>query len=276
MQTSTGRLRATRLRAPGSQNPQVRRWVHTFDLLRHLVWRDFSLRYKRSVLGIFWSLLLPLAQLLVLVFLFQSVVPLSIDAYPVFVFTALMPWSWFSSSVGSACTLFMSNRDLVRRPDFSPLLLMLVNTLSNLLTYLISLPLVLAMLWWYSIALTPALLLLPVLLIIQSVLIMGLSMIVATLNVFYRDVQHIVSLVLTLLFYLTPVFYRSQSVAYGYHLMYTLSPFAVLIQCYRAIFFYGVLPGWLPLAFVSACGLLLCAIGSLIYSWRAHEVVDLL
>ncbi len=59
--------------------------------MRHLIWRDFSLRYKRSVLGIVWSLVLPLSQLLVLAFLFQSVVPLSIEAYPVFVFTALLP-----------------------------------------------------------------------------------------------------------------------------------------------------------------------------------------
>ena len=276
MQTSTRRLRTARALLPGSSNPRLHRWIYMFDLLRHLVWRDFSLRYKRSVLGIVWSLVLPLAQLLVLMFLFQSVVPLSIEAYPVFVFTALMPWSWFSSSVGSACSLFVSNRDLVRRPGFSPLLLVLVNTLSNLLTYIISLPLMLLMVAWFSIALTPALLMLPLLIVIQIVLIMGISLMVATLNVFYRDVQHIISIVLTLLFYLTPVFYRSQSVVSQYHLLYSLSPIAVLIQCYRAIFFYGVLPSWTSLGFVLGSGLLFCTIGYLIYLWRAHEIVDLL
>jgi lipopolysaccharide transport system permease protein len=276
MNSLARRLNNMRAGSPGGQNPRHRQIIYSIDLIRHLVWRDFSLRYKRSVLGIVWSLVLPLSQLLVLVFLFQSVVPLSIEAYPVFVFTALLPWSWFSSSIGSACSLFMSNRDLVRRPDFAPLLLMLVNTLSNLLTYLVGLPLLIAMLLFYNIALTPALMLLPVLLILQSLLIVGISMIVATLNVFYRDVQHIVGVVLTLLFYLTPIFYRPQSVVEQYHSLYTLSPITTLIQAYRAIFFYGVMPAWSSLVFVAVSGLFLCVVGLLIYMWRQHEIVDLI
>jgi lipopolysaccharide transport system permease protein len=276
MSSHARHLEIIRSQTPQDRNPRYRRLIYYFDLMRHLVWRDFSLRYKRSVLGIVWSLVLPLAQLLVLVFLFQAVVPLSIESYPVFVFTALLPWSWFSSSISSACSLFVGNRDLVRRPDFAPLLLMLVNTLSNLLTYLIALALLIPMLFFYNIALTPALVMLPVLLLIQSLLIIGLSMIVATLNVFYRDVQHIVGVVLTLLFYLTPVFYRSQSVVERYHMLYTLSPISVLIQAYRAIFFYGVMPAWSALVFATMSGLFLCVVGLLIYLWRQHEIVDLI
>jgi len=276
MSSHARRLNMIRSRVPQDRNPRYRRLIYYFDLMSHLIWRDFSLRYKRSVLGIVWSLVLPLSQLLVLVFLFQSVVPLSIESYPVFVFTALLPWSWFSSSISSACSLFMSNRDLVRRPDFAPLLLMLVNTLSNLLAYLVALPLLLVMLLFYNIAPTPALAFLPILLIIQSLLIIGISMIVATLNVFYRDVQHIVGVVLTLLFYLTPVFYRSQSVVEKYHVLYTLSPITALIQAYRAIFFYGVMPAWSALAFVAISGLFLCVVGLLIFVWRQHEIVDLI
>jgi ABC-type polysaccharide/polyol phosphate export permease len=132
------------------------------------------------------------------------------------------------------------------------------------------------MLLFYNIALTPALALLPILLIIQSLLIIGVSMIVATLNVFYRDVQHIVSVVLTLLFYLTPVFYRSQSVVEKYHVLYTLSPITALIQAYRAIFFYGVMPPWSALVFSTVSGVFLCVVGLLIYVWRQHEVIDLI
>jgi lipopolysaccharide transport system permease protein len=276
MSSHARHLNIVRSQVPQGQDPRYRRLVYYFDLMRHLIWRDFSLRYKRSVLGIVWSLVLPLAQLLVLVFLFQSVVPLNIESYPVFVFTALLPWSWFSSSISSACGLFMGNRDLLRRPDFAPLLLMLVNTLSNLLSYIIALSLLIPMLLFYNITLTPALAMLPVLLAIQSLLIIGLSMIVATLNVFYRDVQHIVGVVLTLLFYLTPVFYRSQSVAEGYHMLYILSPISVLIQAYRAIFFYGVMPAWSGLVFATMSGLFLCVVGLLIYGWRQHEIVDLI
>jgi ABC-type polysaccharide/polyol phosphate export permease len=244
--------------------------------MRHLVWRDFSLRYKQSILGVLWSLLLPLAQLLVLAFLFQSVVPLNIEAYPAFVFTALLPWSWFSGAVGSSCNLFVSNRDLVRRPDFAPSSLMVVNTLSNLLTYLVAIPILFAMLAAYGIAPTPALLLLPVLLLIQGVLIVGLGLIVATANVYFRDIQHIVGVILTLLFYLTPVFYRPQAVVEQYHVLYALNPIAVLLQSYRAIFFYGVMPPWQSLAFTALSAIVLWLIGSILYSSREHDIVDLI
>src|SRR5688572_28525342 len=100
---------------------------HQLDLVRHLVRRDFSLRYHDSALGFLWFLLLPFAQLLVLVLLFQHVVPLNIEAYPAFVFSALLPWAWFSASVAEAGSLFLNNRDLLRQPHFVPATLMIVN-----------------------------------------------------------------------------------------------------------------------------------------------------
>ncbi|HEY3230197.1 MAG TPA: glycosyltransferase, partial [Roseiflexaceae bacterium] len=212
--------------------PGSKRLTHATDLLWHLVLRDFSLRYKHSVLGILWSLLLPLAQLLVMVFLFQAVVPLHIEAYPAFVFCALLPWGWFTSCLSSSCGLFISNRDLIRHPNFAPANLMIVNTLSNLITFVVALPILGIVLAVYGRGMTAALLLLPLLMLLQGVLTAGLSFIIATLNVFYRDVQHIVTVALMLLFYLTPVFYRPQAVAEKYQLVYKLNPMAVLVQNY--------------------------------------------
>jgi lipopolysaccharide transport system permease protein len=256
------------------KSPYSRQFIYRFDLLRHLVWRDYSLRYKHSILGLLWSLLLPLAQLLVLVFLFQAVVPLNIEAYPAFVFCALLPWGWFSSSLSSACGLFINNRDLVRHPNFVPTSLALINTLSNLITFLVALPILAVVLVAYGRPMTPALLLLPLLLMIQGFLISGLSLIIATWNVFYRDVQHIVNVALMLLFYLTPVFYRPQSVAEKYHIVYKLNPIAVLVQDYRAIFFQGVYPSWGALLSTAFASVAMYALGHLIYSRRQHDIID--
>src|SRR5262245_40862839 len=127
--------------AAHDERPYIRRLIHRYDLLRNLVWRDYTLRYKHSVLGLLWSLLLPLTQLLVLVFLFQAVVPLNIEAYPAFVFSAILPWGWFSTSLSSACNLFINNRDLIRHPNFPPASLTFINTLSNLIAFIVALPL---------------------------------------------------------------------------------------------------------------------------------------
>ena len=218
--------------------------AYHYDLIRHLVWRDFSLRYKRSVLGIFWSFILPLAQLMVLTFLFRKVIPLNIDNYPAFVFSALLPWTWFNTCLNSSGTLFISNRDLIRRPNFTPAILIIVNALTNLINYLMAMPILFVIMALSGKAVTLALLSLPVLILIQGVLIVGLGLFITTLNVFYRDIQQIMSVALMLLFYITPVFYQSQAVSEKYRIIYKLNPIAVLIQSYRSIFFYGAVPEW--------------------------------
>ena len=154
------------------------------DLLLHLVKRDFALRYKRSALGILWSLLVPLAQLLVLAFIFGKIVPLKIDDYPAFLFTALLPWTWFSACLASAGGIFYNNRDLMFQPNFDPVILVVVNTLSNLAIYLAALPILMVLLLLYGRPPTGVLLFWPFLVLIQGILITGLSLIIATLNVF--------------------------------------------------------------------------------------------
>jgi ABC-type polysaccharide/polyol phosphate export permease len=244
------------------------------DLILHLVVRNFTLRYKGSAIGVLWSFMMPLSQLLVLVFLFGKVVPLKIDAYPAFVFSALLPWVWFSACLNSASNLFISNRDLVRRPNFSPSILIIVNTLSNLMSYILVLPILIFILVLYGHYMTLYLLIFPLLILIQSILIIGLSLIIATMNVFYRDVQQIVTVAVMLLFYLTPVFYRSEAISKSYHLFYTLSPISVLIQSYRAIFFNGSPPHWNSLMLSGIVSVIVLIFGFLIYNRQLTNIFD--
>lgn len=248
--------------------------TYNFDLIWHLVRCDFIIRYKGSILGVLWSLTLPLTQLLVLVFLFQKVVPLDIDVYPAFVFSALAPWTWFNSCLGSAGNLLINNRNLILRPRFTPYTLIIVNVLSNMLNYLIALPILFSLLLIYDRPIAPTILFLPLLMLLQGILIVGLGLIIATLNVFYRDVQHIVAVVTMLLFYMTPVFYQPQAVAEKFRILYTLNPVAVLIQVYRSIFFYGTAPEWSPLLYVGAVSVLVCAFGFLFYARNLHDIID--
>lgn len=259
---------------PNKKSGQTNFLSYHCDLIRHLVRCDFIVRYKGSVLGVLWSFMLPLAQLLVLVFLFQRVVPLDIDAYPAFVFSALLPWTWFSTCLGSAGTLLVSNRGLVRRPNFSPVTLIIVNIMSNMLNYLVVLPILFVMLTFYDRTITPALLMLPLLILIQGIFMVGLGLIIATLNVFYRDVQHIMNILLMLLFYMTPVFYQPQAVSEDFRILYTWNPIAALIQNYRAIFFYGTFPEWSSILFTGATSIVVCGLGYLLYRRFLHDIID--
>jgi lipopolysaccharide transport system permease protein len=250
--------------------------TNRLDLLLHLVWRDFTVRYRKSALGVLWSIVPTLAQLLVLVFLFKKVVPLRIEAYPAFVFSAILPWAWFSNCVISSSTLFNSNRDLVRRPNFDPATLITVNTLVELVNYLVLLPVLLAVLIFYERNLTLSLLFLPVLVLIQCALIAGISLITATLNVLYGDVKYIMSLAVTLLFYLTPTFYQVQNVGEKYQALYAWNPLAVLIQGYREIFFYGHAPELSGLLLAAIASVALWVFGQFIYRRQLSSLYDAL
>ena len=273
---SAGRARTIEAIHPEAAESRWRDWRYRLDLVTHLARREFILRYHDSTLGVLWFLAVPLAQLVVLVFLFGRLVPLGIAAYPAFVFSGLLPWSWFTASVGAAGGLFVNNRDLIRHPGFSPAILVMVNAISNLVPLVLSLPILVGLLCWYGVPLGVSLFFLPVLIVIQGVLIVGLGLGVATLNVFYRDVNHAVGVVLMLLFYVTPVFYHPQQVGAGFHWIFRVNPVAGLIEAYRAVFLDSTLPAAGPLLLATVISAAILALALRLYQAHRHDIVDAL
>jgi ABC-type polysaccharide/polyol phosphate export permease len=243
------------------------------NLVWHLVKRDFHLRYTGSALGVLWSLIVPIAQLGVLTFTFGSLIRVDIADYPAFVFSALLPWVWFASSLSAASHLFFTHRDLVRRPAFPPATLVIVNTLSHLITFILSLPLLLVLLGWFGRAVVWNPLTLLLLLLIQGVLTVGLSFVIATWNVFYRDIAQLVGIVLSLLFFLTPIFYRPLATS-EYLALLSVNPMVPLINSYRAVLFEGTSPPWEWIAQTGLLSLIVCSLGYWTYKRLLPDVVD--
>jgi ABC-type polysaccharide/polyol phosphate export permease len=240
-----------------------------------LVQRDFQLSHIRSVFGVGWRILIPLAQLGLLVLVFGSVVPLDIPDYPAFIYSALLPWLWFNNSLNSSGHLFLGNRDLLRRPNFSPIALVVANMLSTLITFLLSSPLLVGLLIWYGRPITGMALLFPLIMVVQGLLIFGLSLLVATYNVFYRDIAHVVSIVLPMLFFMTPVFYRPVAEV-EYSTWFQLNPMTALVRAYRAIFFHGTIPEWGSVALVFMLALTLLWLSYTAYKHRLPDIIDML
>jgi lipopolysaccharide transport system permease protein len=223
-------------------SPDVRRPLYIYNLLRELVVRDMKLRYKRSVLGIVWSLISPLIQMLVFVFLFRRVVPLDIPNYPSFVFTGVLAWNWFQSAVLLATGAITDNRQLIRRPGFPMAILPVITVTTHLIHFLLALPVPLLFLILNGGRLTSAILMLPFVIMLQFLLTLGLGYLVATIHVTFRDTQHLLGVFFMLLFYLTPVFYDASIVPARYQTVYRLNPVLHLITAYRAILIHGGLP----------------------------------
>lgn len=243
------------------------------NLIWHLLKRDFYLRHTGSALGVLWSVLLPLAQLVVLSFTFSSIIRVDIPDYPVFVYSALLPWTWFSSSLSAAGHLFFIHRDLLRRPAFTPSALVIVSTLSHLITFFLSLPLLFALMSWYGRSVSLNVMPFLSLLVIQGILTIGVSFMVATWNVFYRDIAQLVGILLSLMFFLTPIFYRP-NVENEFRKLLELNPMVPLINSYRAVLFEGRNPDWASLLIIGGISLLVCGIGYVVYKHFLPEVVD--
>jgi len=240
----------------------------------HLVKRDFQLRYAGSLLGFTWSLAIPLSQLIMLVFVFGKVIPLNIPNYPVFVFTALLPWNWFSSSLIGSSNAFIGSRDLLRYPNFPPAAIIAINTLTHLATFLLSLPVLIVMLYWFDMHLPLSFFAaFPLLLLIQATLIAGLSFVVAAANVFYRDISQIMNIVLSLLFFVTPIWYGPKLEG-DYSFLFRINPMSLIIQNYRLILRDNRWLDWSSMITASLTSGGLLFVGYTVYRHLRSEIVD--
>lgn len=231
------------------------------DLLRELVARDMKLRYRRSVLGIIWSLLNPLLQLVMLSVVFSFILPLDIENYTVFLFVGLLSWIWLSSSLTSATPSIVDNRELIRRPGFPAGILPVVSITSNLIHYLLSLPVVLLILLVSGIGLNLTIIFLPAIIILQYVFTLSLCIYLSVFQVTFRDTQHLVGVFLFFWFYLTPIFYTIELIPYPYRMLYALNPMVHIVEAYRAVLIYGLFPPMMPLFIIGALSTIMTIFG---------------
>lgn len=251
-----------------------RKIAHFFDLLRVLVDRDMKLLYKRSALGIAWTLINPLLQLAVFSFVFRSVIPINIPQFSSFAFSGLLIWTWSQTALFQATGLITSNKALIRQPNFPTAILPVVTTMTGLIHFLLALPVLIIFLAVDGVRPSSVLFVLPLLMVIQFVLTVGLAYPLAALNVTFRDTQHTLGVLLQMLFYLTPIFYDLNSVPKEFQPFYQLNPMVPLIEAYRAILLKGTQPDWQALLIVSLAVALILPIGLAIFRRQSNTFVE--
>ena len=252
----------------------TRNWAHRRDLLRVLVARDFKLRYKRSLFGIAWSLLVPLAQLAVMYVVFNRIVPLNIPHYTTFLFTGILPWGWMQASLMMSAVTVTDNRDLVKQVGFPVAMLPAVTVFSQLIHFLLALPILAVFLMSDGYRGSVSLSALPLVIVIQFILILSLSYIVATLQVRFRDTQYLLGIALFLFFYLTPVFWDDTTLPEPYRSVMHFNPVSMVLGAYRAILVHGQWPEPLPLLGVAAGSMAVLAASYAMFTLARHRFVE--
>lgn len=225
------------------------------ELIGNLVLRDLKVRYKNSLLGVAWSWLNPLLMMVVYTVFFTVLWGNDrIERYPVFVLSGLLPWGFFTEAIVQATGSIVGNAHLVKRVYFPREILPITVTLSSLVNFLIALPVFFALALLQGARLTWWVLLLPVPVLVQLTFILGLAFILSTVNVFYRDTQHILGVLTQALFFLTPVFYSANDVPqqvlfhgitlYPRRWLYWVNPMASIISSYRDLLYSGAPTAW--------------------------------
>lgn len=249
---------------------QLRR---TADLAVVLVGRDLRASYGNALLGLVWAPITAVVQVLVLSFLFLRVVPLDIPDYAAFVYTGVAIWQLLSGALTRSTEAFTANRDLVRRPGFRPAVLPVVTIGGAVCAYALSLPVLLAFVAWTG-RLQPSVLLLPVVALAGALVVSGPALVVATVNVRFRDVRHLVAALVGVLFYLTPVFYDVERIPERYRWVADVNPLALAVRLHRQVLYEGANPDPGRLAACTAIGLAGLALGVAVHRRAAPHLAD--
>ncbi len=246
------------------------------DLLLVLLKKEMKVRYTNKMLGYLWSVASPLAFAFVYYIAFQVVMQVPIPNYPLFLLSGLLPWQWFSNSVDSAPQLFLNNAPIIKKVNFPRDIISMAVVLNHMTHFFLSLPVIVVFLlvfqklpsvhWVYGI---------PLLMVVQAAMVHGITLILATFNLFLRDIERLVSILLNLVFYFTPILYSVELIPTQYRHLIFFNPVAPLMVNWRNMLMDGTLD-WGYLVVSLGYSLLFLGLGYVVYrklSWRFAEVV---
>ena len=221
------------------------------DLIKNLVSRDFKTRYKRSYLGILWSLLNPLLIIIVYTFAFDYIMRIRVKDFPIFFMCGYLPWSYLAASLGLALTSLSESGYMIKAVYFPREILPLSTILSCLVHFLITFLFVFPVLMIFGYFPTWAILALPVIILLQSLFTFGLCLFLSSIHVYFRDIRYILDVILTIWFWVTPIAYPVSLIPDQFLFVYKLNPMTLFVTAYRDVLISGSFPiprYWLALS----------------------------
>ncbi len=247
----------------------VQNLFHFRELIGMWAFREIRVRYKQSLLGAAWAVLQPLALMLMFTFVFSKIARIPTDQpYPIFSYTALLPWTLFATSISFGVNSLINNMNLVTKTYFPREVLPLGVIGAALFDFLIASSIFVLLMIYYEVPVTIHFLWIPVLLIVQIFLMLGVILIGSALTVFYRDVRFIVPLGLQLWMYATPIIYPVKLVEESlpqYRTLYALNPMVGIVESYRDVILEGVPPNFTDLGIAAAVSVILFFVAYIIF-----------
>jgi ABC-2 type transport system permease protein len=236
------------------------------DLLWYLVIRDLKVRYRRSVIGFTWTMLQPLLTMIVLQVVFSSVFRFEVRNYPVYALSGILFWNFFSQSVVSSMNSLRTNAGLLRKLPIPKAVFPVAAVASGVVNLLLALLTLLGLLIVTGHPLRPSLLFLPVAILLAALFTLGAGLLLSPLAAFFSDVVEMVTVAMTLMLYLTPIFYPMAIVPERFRWVVRYNPIRSVLEVFRDPIHYGKIPPLSHLGVTLAITLLALAVG--VYAFR--------
>jgi lipopolysaccharide transport system permease protein len=253
-----------------------RKFQYYIDLILVLTQKELKVRYKNSILGYLWSVAHPLAFAVVFYVAFKVIVKIPVENYALFLICGLFPWQWFVNSVNAAPMIFLGNAPLIKKVNFPRNLIPFTLVLQDMIHFTLAIPVIILFLFFAG--KTPGLMWLvgiPALIVAQLFLVYGICLMIASLNLFFRDLERLTTIFTTILFYVTPIFYPETMVPLRFQSVLKLNPLTPLVISWRNLLLEGTLE-FENLALSLCYGIVFLVLGFFVYrklSWRFAEVL---
>ena len=236
------------------------------EMLKTSIKKDIGGKYKNSFLGVLWSFVNPLLQILVYAIIFPLIMKSDIENYVVFMVCGLIPWNYFSSVINRSSFTMIENGNIIKKVYFPREILPISVVTSETVTFLISSILILLFTFGYGLEITINIIFYPLVLLVQYIMLLGISLIVSSVTVYFRDLQHFIGVLLQLFFYATPIVYAVDVIPVNFQWILKFNPMTYIIEGYRDIFWGQTSPDISTLLIVLAIGVVLCIVGYLIFN----------
>lgn len=245
------------------------------EMIVSLVKRDLKSRYKGSILGFLWMFLNPLLQLCVYTIVFSVIMKSGIEKFYLFLFVALVPWIFFSMCLSGGTTIIFAQQDMVKKIYFPRQVLPIAFTTSQFVNMVLSFIIIFVVVAFSGIGLhISALIFLPLVMLIEYILALGITFLTSSLTVYFRDLEHILGIVSMAWMYMTPILYDVTSVPEQFLPIFNLNPMTPIIVAYRDILYYGRAPQLQTLRNAFILGIVIMIIGEITFAILQRHFVE--
>ena len=236
------------------------------ELLKTSVKKEVRSKYKNSFLGVVWSFLNPLLQIVVYAIIFSLILKNKQENYAIFLCCGIIPWTFFSIAINKSAFTMIENGNIIKKVYFPREIIPISVVTAETINFLISTIIILGVVFLGGIGITKYILYYPIILIAQYFIILAISFVVSSICVYFRDLQHFIGIILQLLFYAAPIVYSQDSIPKDYQWILKYNPMTYIINAYRDIFYYQKSVELKPLILLILTGVAACFIGYRIFN----------